>query len=314
MEYQFYKMVNKIKVLFIVFLFSNFINSQKIPIIIDADTANEVDDLFAICGALSDSNFNIIGITASQFNTSPLATSNTALESKNINDEILKLLKIESIPSLIGSSSPIESVFKVKNSQASSFIIEKSRLYTNENPLNIVILGSCTNVATAIINAPDILKKIKVYYLGFWHEPKTNLYNKNEFNSRNDPLAINFLLNSSGLDFSVMTASTSKDLIFKRNELEVYLSNNNPLGPYLTNRWDSYERWWTDDDKEKKQWIMWDVAVIEVIANIHNSEFEFFDTPSDNLNRKIKIFTKINVSNIKKRYWKKLQKFNNINL
>ena len=157
------------RIIFFIFLFTSILNAQKIPIIIDADTANEVDDLFALSGALSEPKFNIIGITASQFNTSPLASSNTALESKIINDKILELANMKLIPSLMGSYIPINNVSSVINSQASSFIINNARLYTNKNPLHIVILGSCTNVATALINAPDILDKIKVYYLGFWH-------------------------------------------------------------------------------------------------------------------------------------------------
>jgi len=306
-------MIFKVRFFILVFLFIGFLNAQKIPIIIDTDSANEVDDLFAISGALSEPTFNILGITASQFNTSPLASLNTALESKKINDKILQLVNINSIPSLLGSPDPINNLLSVKNSQASSFIIKKARLYSNENPLYIVILGSCTNVASAIINAPDIKKNIKVFYLGFWHNPLTNLYNKNEFNSRNDPLAINFLLDSADLDLTVMTATTSQHMIFNRNELELYLSNNNALGSYLIDRWDSYERWWTKEDKEKKHWIMWDIAIIEAIANNYYFEFDLFETPVENFNRKIKIFTKINVSEVKKKYWKKLQKFNKIN-
>ena len=126
-------------------------------------------------------------------------------------------------------------------------------------------------------------------------------------------MAVNFLLNSLDLDLSIMTATTSQHLIFKRNELDVYLSNNNSLGSYLIDRWDSYDRWWDDEDKGKKQWIMWDIAIIEAIANGNYSQFELFDSPPDNLHRKIKIFTKINVSKIKKRYWDKMQTFNQIN-
>ena len=304
-------MIHKFKLLF--FLILSFrICAQKIPIIIDADTANEVDDLFALSGAISEPNFDIIGITSSQFNTSPLATSNTALESKKISDEILELAKMTSIPSILGSSKPIDNVTKVKNSQASKFIIQSAKLYSKENPLHIVILGSCTNIATAIINAPEILNNIKVFYLGFWHDTETNSYNKNEFNSRNDPLAIDFLLNSSKLDLSIMTATTSQHLIFERKELDLFLSNNNSLGEYLKNRWDSYIRWWTNVDNEKKKWIMWDVAIIEVIANKNYSQIEIFETPPENIKRKIKIYTNINVLEIKKRFWNKMQTFNNI--
>ena len=304
-------MINKLNILLFLIL-SLRICAQKIPIIIDTDTANEIDDLFALSGAISEQNFNIIGITSSQFNTSPLATSNTALESKKITDEILELAKMTSIPSILGSSLPIDNILSVKNSQASKFIIQNAKLYSNDNPLHIVILGSCTNIATAIINAPEILNNIKVYYLGFWHNPNTNSYNKNEFNSRNDPLAINFLLNSSELDLSIMTATTSQYLIFERNELDVFLSNNNSLGEYLKKRWDSYNRWWTNLDKEKKKWIMWDVAIIEAIANKNYSQIEIFETPPENIKRKIKIYTNIDVLEIKKRFWNKMQTFNNI--
>ena len=304
-------MINKLNILLFLIL-SLRICAQKIPIIIDTDTANEIDDLFALSGAISEQNFNIIGITSSQFNTSPLATSNTALESKKITDEILELAKMTSIPSILGSSLPIDNILSVKNSQASKFIIQNAKLYSNDNPLHIVILGSCTNIATAIINAPEILNNIKVYYLGFWHNPNTNSYNKNEFNTRNDPLAINFLLNSSELDLSIMTATTSQYLIFERNELDVFLSNNNSLGEYLKKRWDSYNRWWTNLDKEKKKWIMWDVAIIEAIANKNYSQIEIFETPPENIKRKIKIYTNIDVLEIKKRFWNKMQTFNNI--
>ncbi len=78
----------KIKSLFYVLLFffilkKGFVQQKniKIPLIIDADTANEIDDLFAIVRAVGEPRFNLLGITAAQFNTSPYASKNSALES-----------------------------------------------------------------------------------------------------------------------------------------------------------------------------------------------------------------------------------------
>ena len=42
-----------------------------LPLIIDADTANEVDDLFAIVRALLEPTFDIKAINSAQFHTSP---------------------------------------------------------------------------------------------------------------------------------------------------------------------------------------------------------------------------------------------------
>jgi hypothetical protein len=84
---------------------------------------------------------------------------------------------------------------------------------------------------------------------------------------------------------------------------------NSLLGKYLKDRWDTYNRWWTDNDKQKKQWIMWDVALIESIANNTYAELKIFDNPKENINRKIKIYTSIDVLKIKNRFWNKIKNF-----
>jgi len=58
---------------------------RRIRIIIDADTGNEVDDLFALVGAMASDSFDIKGISSAQFHTSPLASDSTVLESQKIN-------------------------------------------------------------------------------------------------------------------------------------------------------------------------------------------------------------------------------------
>ena len=58
-------------------------DTKKMALISDADTANEVDDLYAIVRAIKEPKFNLLGITSAQLHTSPLATANTAGESAN---------------------------------------------------------------------------------------------------------------------------------------------------------------------------------------------------------------------------------------
>ena len=297
--------------IFFFLLITQIIFSQKIPIIIDTDTANEVDDLFAIVGALTEPKFDIVGITTSQFHTSPYASNNTPLESKIINDNILSLLDYKLIPSLIGHNLPISSLDSISNSEASDFIIKKAKLYSKINPLTIIVLGSCTNIATAIINDPSITKNIKVYYLGLWHDPETNYYNLNEFNTRNDPIALNFMLNNEDLDLTVMSATTSKNLVFNRSDVFSKLIEFDELGLYLIKRWNSFKRWWTEVDKKNERWTMWDVALVEAIANKDISFKDLFDTPVLNTKRKIHIYTKINPNIMTERYWKKIDFYMN---
>ena len=66
------------------------LQEDKIPMVIDADTANEVDDLFALVRAINEPKFDLLGVTSAQFHTSPLATDSTVLESQRINEKIIE--------------------------------------------------------------------------------------------------------------------------------------------------------------------------------------------------------------------------------
>ena len=187
---------------------------NRIPIIIDADTANEVDDLFALVRAIVEPSFNLLGITSAQFHTSPLASDSTVWESQVMNEEIIRLMDRKDIPLPLGSNVPIPAIDQAGPSPASDFIIEQAHKMEEGQQLQLVILGSCTNVASAILTDPSIVPKIQVHYIGFWHDQDQNIFDKNEFNSGNDTLAVEVLLNTKELDFNVMTATTCQHLVF----------------------------------------------------------------------------------------------------
>lgn len=274
-----------------------------IPVIIDADTANEVDDLYAIVYAINEPKFDIIGITSAQFHTSPLATDTTVLESQKINEEILSLMDKDGIPHPVGSNVPLSSTEESTQSEAADFIISEAHKATEEKKLQLVILGSCTNVASAILKDPTIIPKVQINYLGFWHDVETNSYNKKEFNSRNDTLAVEVLLNTKGLDIAVMTATTSQHLVFKKSAVDAHLKGKGGIADYLVDRWETYDRWWTEKDPTKKEWIMWDVAILEALAHPEWAMKKKFTTPPENTQRNIDIYTGIQVQEMTDDFW-----------
>ena len=277
---------------------------QKIPIIIDADTANEVDDLFAIVRAIREPGFNLLGLTSAQFHTSPLASDSTVLESQRINEDLVRLMDVAHLPLPMGSNAPLSAKDIPARSAASDFIIEKAHEASEDQKLHLVILGSCTNVASAILQDPSIIPNITVSYIGFWHDVAQNVFDKKEFNSGNDTLAVEVLLNAKGLDFDVMTATTCQHLVFDRAEVEQRLRHTGELGEYLLQRWDTYERWWTKEDPEKKKWIMWDVAIIEALAHPELAVKEAFLTPPENTSRSIEAYTSIEVPEMIDDFWR----------
>ena len=276
---------------------------ERLHIIIDSDTANEIDDLFAIIRAIGEPRLELLGITSAQFHTSPNATENTALESLKIGRDLIDLISKYDIPVIVGSPYPLENNNSPQISEASRFIINQAKILPKGEKLHLIILGSCTNVASALLEAPEIRRKVIVSYVGFWHDIKKNSFDKNEFNTNNDLTATNYLLNFKGLDFRVMTATTSKNLVFKKKEAFQKLGDN-PLGNYLKNRWRVYNRWWTNKDKEKKRWIMWDLAIIEALIHSEWSKMEFFKTPPENYMREIQIYTAIDRIKMEDDFWK----------
>ena len=283
--------------------------TQPIRVIIDADTANEVDDLYAIAWALLAPRLEIIGLTSAQWHTNPRTPNDSVGESQRLNEEILKLMKKTAIPAPQGSNFPMVSEQRPQPSEAAKFIIDQALATPDGEKLSIVILGPCTNIASAILIEPKIIPKLSVNYLGFWYNVKTNTWNKREFNTNNDPNAVNVLLNTANLEFKVMTATTSQHLVFEKTVMDNLLKGKGGIGDYLINRWETYDRFWQATDKEKTKWIMWDVAILEALAYPELAEEKEVATPHDNLNRTIKVYTKIDVPAMKTNFEQALTDF-----
>jgi hypothetical protein len=104
-----------------------------------------------------------------------------------------------------------------------------------------------------------------------------------------------------------MTATTSQHLVFKKTTADKYLKTKGGIADYLVERWESYERWWTKEDPEKKSWIMWDVAIIEALINPEWSVKKKFLTPKENTQRYIDIHTHIDVEKMTADFWQSLK-------
>ena len=274
-----------------------------LPIIIDADTANEVDDLYAIVRALKAEELDVKAITSAQFHTSPLATDSTVYESQKINEDIISLMDRADIALPIGANDPMRSATNPASSEASAYIINTARKHSPDDPLHVAILGSCTNMASAVVEAPDIIPNVRVHYIGFWHDTLTQVFDLKEFNSGNDTFAVQVLLDTEGLDFDVMTATTCQHLVLTKDEVDHHLKGNGGISDYLVDRWESYTRWWTEEDPEKKSWIMWDVSIIEALIHPELAEKRPFKAPSNTPSRVIDAYIDIDVPAMIDHFW-----------
>lgn len=294
------------------------VSAQGKRYILDADTGNEMDDLYAIAGALASDRGELIGITSAHFNNVQLLTDsvwhiypveniNTLKISQDLNEKILANLGRTDIPlpegcdRMVGYSWGYYEGAPVPESPAVDFIIEQALKTPSGEKLAVIILGPVTNVAAAVLKSPEIIEKICVYALTMRYDPLLNAWNKNSFNARNDINGLDVLLNSRALEMYVIPGNVSSRMVFQREEtLKRLASMDHPLAELLARRW--------EEVSAGDSWIMWDVALVEAFLNPRFAVTETLEGPPENGFRPLQVYVDINVEEMQSCFWKKLER------
>lgn len=291
------------------FLFSAFLlKAQNPKFILDADTGNEMDDLYAIAYMLGMDQGRLIALNAAHFNNVDLLTDSiwNSYPTKNIrtlqisydlNREILSYAGREEVPCLMGAPKIIGRSWggnEPRPSEASKKIIEEALKMNDGEKLVVFTLGPVTNVASAIIERPEIESKIVLYMMGANFDPQKNAWSKSEFNIRNDLNAFDYLLNSS-VEMHVMTATTSWKFKFKKDQTIQKLSSRTKLDNLLANRW--------KEVNAGTEWIMWDLAMLIAYFRPELATEAEVMTPPENKQRKIFVYTDLDAEKMEAHFW-----------
>ena len=277
--------------------------SPKRKVLLDSDTANEIDDLYAIARALLEPGFQMAGVCSAQWNTR-LSPPDTVTESQKLNTEILRLMNRQEVPAPMGSEMIMGKPWggdEPRDSAAARLMIREAQAMPPGEKLAIVNTGAVTNVASAIKLAPQIVPKIAVYLMGAHFFSDRKVWNKDEFNVRNDLNAHNFLLNAQGLELHVMPANVCGRLVFQQAETLRRLQNRGGIWDYLAARWLSFS-----PDAEK--WVMWDVALVEALARPELAKEAMCKTPPENVQRDVFVYTDIDEAAMQADWWRVAEK------
>ena len=276
---------------------------EAVSMIIDSDSGNEIDDLFAISYALTDPKIEVIGITSAHWNFHPEGGDSSVFDSQRINEKLLQLYDRMDIPHPLGAAGPTGYWGDVKPipSAAADFILEEVKKLGFGKKLNVVTLGSATNLASAIQIDPTIVSKIRWYGMGLRYDDRKQVWNKNEFNVRNDFDGMDYLLDCEGLETHIMTATTSQAYEFERTETFDLLSFRAPKYTYLIDQWKNR----FPNDRHR---IMWDLALIQAIMNPDLVTEKDIWTPAENFRRRISVYTHIDAEKMKREYIKLIRK------
>jgi hypothetical protein len=221
-----------------------------------------------------------------------------------VNQSILKHFNLTNIQNLPGAALPVMSIKNRDRTSnaASAYIIKRASETPAGEKLNLVCLGPVTNLASALITVPDIASKITCYIMGPWYEPSRRVWNKNEWNTKNDLDAMDILLDTKNLDLYLMPATIGQDLVIDRSQS----LGNFPLRDSL---FDNIIENWKALDLNNDSIAMGSLALIQAILHPEMSSQKQVITPPENVQRKIHVYTRIDADRMKKDLWKTIEDY-----
>ena len=272
------------------------LQGQQTKIILDADTGNEVDDLFAIVRALIEPSWDILALNAAQWQNSQWAVDNTMEESHRLNHMLVNYLRMEKeIKTLRGGVNRMyDWGDKAQHSAAAYGIIKQANRLPENEFLSVVVLGALTNVASALYIDPGIAGKIKVYWLGLSYDFEKGTSKRIDFNAVMDPQAADLLL-SSEVEMHLIPVNVAAAMKFGYEETHEQFDGIHPLTEFLV------DRWYRHMDGSRYQRTIWDVALIEAMIHpewAREVRVETFENPN------IWIYSEINATSMKEDFFR----------
>lgn len=279
--------------------------TQKKRIILDADTANEVDDLFAIVRVAIDPNVEIIALNGTQWQSAHWTSVESMEDSHRLNQKLLGYLGLErKIKTLRGGKTRMYDWGDLAQHSAATYEIIKQAKAQENGKLSIIALGALTNVASAIFIDPSIQDKIELYWLGTSYDFETGKMGKVDFNCMMDQRALDVMLNSS-VEMHVIPVSLASSFNFDYDATKLAMPMDHQVCWYLMHHWDQHL------DAGRKTRTLWDLALIEAYIHPELATEQKVKTSIDSGNREIWYYKTINVEGMKSDYFETLNNYLN---
>ena len=251
--------------------------TKPLPVVLDTDCWNEVDDQYALAWLLRRPDaVDLLGIHAAPFhNERSTGPEDGMLRSY---DEILHLLSLAGCEALAprakrGAPRYLPDESTPVDSDAARDLIRLARAQSPQAPLHVLAIGAITNVASALLLAPDIAAHIRLIWLGGhaldWADTR-------EFNMVQDIAAARVVYRLAPSLVQLPCMGVVSQLRASWLELVHWLAGDDPLADYLQRMTlaDSEPRLYGDDlpaqgaaalpRSAQRAWtrILWDVSAV----------------------------------------------------
>jgi len=264
-----------------------------VDVVIDTDAGNEIDDQFAIVWAfLRPDRVHVEAVTACPFGydierqmdgagTAELDKRAYAQRMKSASAgfprldpaegvqraraEIVKVLDLlgeavtDGVP--LGADRYLPGPDTPVASDAAEVLIELARR-DRERPLQVLAIGCATNVASALLLAPDIASRIVVSwtsaYPSFWPYPNAS------YNLAQDLHAARVLVDSGVPLVYLPGYYVGEELRVSLPEIDAYVAGRGPVGDYLA---DIFRSWGSDAHRPGTSKVLWDLINVAWIVD-----------------------------------------------
>jgi inosine-uridine nucleoside N-ribohydrolase len=228
----------------------------RLRCVLDTDTYNEIDDQFALVQMiLSPERLDLQAIYAAPFFNDRSGGPGEGMELSY--QEILRLLeRLDVKPEGLVHRGVTEYVGREKKARAAPAVddlIARSRSGTSDSPLYVVAIGAISNIASALLKAPDIADKIVVVWLG---GSALEWPNQVEFNLKQDVGGAQVLFDSGAPMVNVPCMGVVSHLHSTVPEIEKYVEPYGEIGKFLAMRFKEYAEGGDSMGWSKEIWDM----------------------------------------------------------
>ena len=288
-------------------------SGEPVRLLIDTDTANEIDDQYAVAWALlSPEHMTVEAVTAEPYSfahhRAELLKAEAAIEAgerhqdhqvggfqgwihrlhaegrraadlefvlppegmERSYEEILRVYeKLGADPSgkvFRGAARYMESPEDIVESESVDVIIDLAK--SGDAPLYIAAMGCVTNIAAALLRAPEIIEKIVVIWTSAY--PSTAPHcNRPSLNLVQDQHASRLIFDSGVPHIYLPGYHVGAQLKISRPEMEAHVKGRGAIGDYL---WELYtnnplHELFAISDRARRTWVIWDIIDIAWLIN-----------------------------------------------
>ena len=303
-----------------------------IPTYFDADTANEIDDFYAVYRAMIAPELCVLGVSSIGFSSSRDFGSTTR-QSQQFNEEILLLLGARTVAHPLGALRAMPDRFTPVDSAAARDIIAKAKSIDGPQKLRVYATGALTNIASALLLEPSIVGKISVFIIG--PSLRSGKIAFEDFNSKGDTAAAMMIMESNVhlnlmpsaavispeyMDYladSTKPFPTTARPVFKWNlaVAERRLQGRGGIKSYLLGRWlmhaplnkfllggesPALQRLLRIGRFTDTEWVMWDVALVQ--ASLRPDTAQSMEIPIGG--RSVHVWTELDNKAMEEDFWR----------